>query len=110
MAEAIDTFEPGDERPIKIFFQDEARFGRICQPVKCWVPKGIRPIVPKQIIRDFIYVYSAVCPWDGESFSLLYGNMDSECMSSFLNEFSRYYKDYRTIMIMDRAGRNMSIV
>lgn len=104
MEEAIKTFEPEDQRPIKVFFQDESRFGRISQRVKCWAPKGVRPEVAQQIVRQFLYCYSAVSPWDGENFSLLYSHVDGVSMGSFLEEFSNYYKDYRNIMIMDGAG------
>lgn len=42
--------------------QDEGRFGRVNIPVSSWAPKGIRPDVPKQIVRESFYVYSAFCP------------------------------------------------
>jgi transposase len=31
-----------DTRPVKLFFQDEARFGRIDSVSSCWVPEGSR--------------------------------------------------------------------
>lgn len=91
-----------------MFFQDEARFGRICTPVKCWAPKRIRPILPKQIIRQYVYVYSAICPKDGENFSLILPECNTDSMKLFLEEFSNYYKDYRNIMIADQASWHRS--
>lgn len=104
MAVAAETFEQGDKRPLKVFFQDEARFGRMSNPVHCWVPAGIRPLVPMQRVRDYTYVYSAVCPEDGESFSLILPYANTEMMTLYLTEFSRSYKDYRVVMIMDGAS------
>lgn len=43
-------------------FQDEARFGRINHPVRCWAPKGIRPHVAAQMVYEYTYVYTAVSP------------------------------------------------
>ena len=40
-------------------FQDEARFGRINDPKRCWSPKRTRPTVGKQIIREYTYAYGA---------------------------------------------------
>ena len=36
-------------------FQDEARFGRINDPKRCWSPKRTRPTVGKQIIREYTF-------------------------------------------------------
>jgi hypothetical protein len=34
--------------------QDEGRFGRVNIPKASWAPKGIRPVVDKQIVCDVI--------------------------------------------------------
>ena len=44
-----------DTRPIKLFFQDEARFGRIDRVCSCWVPKGGRALAGNQIVREYTY-------------------------------------------------------
>ena len=35
---------------LRVMFQDEARFGRINDPKRCWCRKGFRPNVGKQIV------------------------------------------------------------
>lgn len=45
--------------------QDEARFGRINDPRRCWAPEGLRPEVSVQIVREYTYVFGAVSPHDG---------------------------------------------
>ena len=50
---------------MRIPFADEARFGRMNRPRPCWAPRGIRPEVAAQLIREYIYLYGAVCPQDG---------------------------------------------
>lgn len=98
------SFKPEDKRPVQVFFQDEARFGRINLPSRCWAPKGIRPHVPKQIVRQYIYAYSSVIPATGEVFSLLASNCNCDVMSIYLKELSKEYKKYRNIIIMDKAA------
>ena len=93
-----------DTRPIKLFFQDEARFGRIDNVCSCWVPKNKRAKVGNQIIRKYTYAYSAVCPETGESYSLILPYANTECMDIFMNELSEEFKRYRIIMAMDRAS------
>jgi transposase len=98
------SFAPGDTRPVQVFFQDEARFGRINIPVACWAPKGQRPSVSKQIVRQYIYAYSAVNPANGDIFSILAPNCNTEIMSLFMENLSEEYHDYRNVIILDKAG------
>jgi len=71
VAQIAKMFITGDERPILVLFEDEARFGRINDIRKCWAPLGIRPIVSYQVVRQFDYVFATVCPNSGETFSLI---------------------------------------
>ena len=43
-------------RYLRIMFADEARFGRINRPRRCWAPPGARPEVASQLIREYIYL------------------------------------------------------
>ena len=43
-------------------FQDEAGFGRINKPKRCWCSKKTRPSVPCHHIREYRYAYGAVEP------------------------------------------------
>lgn len=90
-------------KPLKVFFQDEARFGRINDPRRCWAPKGIRPIVPKQIIREYTYAYGAICPFDGDACYLILPAMNSACMTLFLTELSQRFPDHFLLVICDGA-------
>lgn len=70
-------------------FQDEARFGRITNPRRCWVPKGIRLVVLCQIIREYNYAYAAVSPNDGVMDSLILPEVNREVLEIFLNEVAQ---------------------
>jgi hypothetical protein len=48
-----------------VTFQDEARFGRLSDPRRCWAPAPIRPMVGVALIREYIYAFATVSPKDG---------------------------------------------
>ena len=53
--EALKSKDPQDKRPVLLMAQDEGRFGRLGQVMKAWCPKGYRPLVAKQGVRDYVY-------------------------------------------------------
>ena len=84
--------------------QDEGRFGRISTPQRCWAPRGIRPNVPNQIVREYTYAYVAVSPHDGTLDSLILPQVSEQAMSIFLREVSNRHPDEFILMVMDGAG------
>jgi hypothetical protein len=57
--------------PVVVFFEDEARFGRISREMRCWVRADMIPSVAKQMIREYIYAYAALSPQTGDCFSMI---------------------------------------
>ena len=92
---------------VLIMFQDEARFGRINAVRRCWV-RNERPTVYSQIVREYTYAYSAVCPFDGTMDSLIIDGVNSECMSIFLAEVGIRHADKTIIMFADQASWHTS--
>ena len=89
--------------PLRTMFQDEARFGRMSDPRRCWAPPGVRPRVGQQLVREFTYAYGAVSPLDGVSDFLILPYMNAEMMTLFLAKVaSRHPKEY-ILMIYDGA-------
>jgi len=106
-----------DMRGLKcsVRFEDEGRFGRITRPASCWAPKGFRPVVPQQIIREYTYAYAAVAPFEGEVDSLILPNMYATTLQVFLDVLSVRHKEQYILLIMDgapchRAGAEMLTV
>jgi len=85
-------------------FQDEAGFGRINKPKRCWCSKGIRPSVPCHHIREYVYAYGAVAPQDGELFGMIMPYTNTVCMNVFLRELSRQYPNDYILLVMDNAA------
>jgi hypothetical protein len=85
-------------------FEDEARFGRISEPHRCWAPAGVRPSVPVQMVREYEYAYAAVSPHDGVLDTLVLPQVNTEAMGVFLAEVSRRHADEFILMVLDGAG------
>lgn len=86
-----------------MFFQDEARFGRINDPRRCWAPQPCRPNVPRQLIREYTYAYGALCPFDGAACYLILPAMDGLCMTLFIEELAARYADEFLLLVYDGA-------
>lgn len=108
VAEKLAERHPDDHRPVLLFTQDEARFGRISIIRRSWAPAGIRPRSPRQVIRKFVYAYTAVCPALGKMTSLILPAANSAMMSLFLDQVSKDFADYFILMLVDRAGWHVS--
>lgn len=90
-------------KSFRLMFQDEAGFGRINKPKRCWCGDGIRPTVPCHRVREYTYAYGAVSPLDGEMVSLVLPKCNTQCMTIFLDEVSKQYPDDYILMVADNA-------
>jgi len=95
-------------KPIRLMFQDEARFGRISDPRRCWAPRPIRPMCKSLCIREYTYVYSAVEAKSGEVDSLILPYADSKCMQIFLSEVGARHAHEKMVIVLDGASGHTS--
>ena len=72
-------------------FADEARFGRMNRPRPCWAPRGVRPSVAAQLIREYIYLYGAVSPKDGRCAYLIMPTSNTDCFRAFLDALAKKF-------------------
>lgn len=85
-------------------FQDEARFGRMARPRRCWVPLPWRAVMLNGYERQFVYVYGAVSPLQGDLDWMLCGEMNTVRMGEFLGQVSRDHPDEFIVMVVDGAS------
>ena len=97
------TKEAGDERPVLILALDEGCSGRISQVKRAWAPPGMRPHVPVQVVREYVYVYAAVAPAQGQMVSLILLETSTEMMNLFLEHVSRTFPEHFIVMQVDQA-------
>ena len=75
-------------RAVRLMFQDEARFGRMVRPRRCWAPWPLRPMMCNGYEREFVYVYGAVSPLQGEFDWKICKEMNTLRMGEFLEQLS----------------------
>jgi hypothetical protein len=102
--EAVLTAQAVRERPIRLMFQDEARFGRMARIRRCWAPAPLRPVVCNGYEREFTYVYGSVSPWHGELDWSLSDKMNTAQMAAFLSQVSQAHPQEFLVMVVDGAS------
>ena len=87
----------------EFFFFDESRFGTHSKLGHGWFKKGSRSQVPMKLGFKNFYLYSAVKPISGESFSYILPKVNTICFNAYLSEMSKEYQGRKIVLIMDRA-------
>jgi transposase len=89
-------------------FFDEGRFGLRSTVMRLWAEKG--KAVTVKVMQGFknFYAYSAVCPFDGENFSLLLPGVNTDYMGIYLSQLSQSFPESKILLIMDQAGWHKS--
>lgn len=95
-------------RNVRIVFQDEARFGRMVRIRRCWSPTPLRPAVANGYERQFVYVYGAVSPLQGELDWKICPEMNTARMSEFLAQVGKAHEDEFVVMVLDGASSHKS--
>jgi transposase len=91
-----------------VFYEDEARFGRHGSERHSWTPPKLTPICKSQFVRESLYALTALSPQTGDCYSILSPYCNTEAMNTLLQSMSKHYKDYRMILIMDKAAWHLS--
>ena len=84
-------------------FCDEARFGRINKIRPCWAPPHVRPAVAAQFVRQYTYLYGAVCPQDGSCAYLVMPAPDTACFQIFLDALAKKFPRDDILLVLDGA-------
>jgi len=84
---------------------DECRLGLLPIHRRVWALKGTRPRVDVYPRYQWLYVYAAIEPTRGRTFSMIWSTVNLEAMQYWLNEFSRALDaDEHALLVMDGAG------
>jgi len=97
------------DRRLRVYFQDEARFGQQGTTTNVWASKGSRPTAVRQTEYEYLWVLGAVCPETGRSEGLLSPRLNTDVVQAFLDEFSRTIAaDEQAVLLWDGAGFHTS--
>lgn len=89
---------------MRIFFQDESRFGLITEGRRKITLKGVKPIGKRRYERKSFYVYGAIEPKTGKSMFLELPSLNSVMFQVFLEEMSKEYKYGLNVIYLDRGS------
>lgn len=96
--------EHSDKR-LRVYFQDEARFGQQGTTTNVWAPTGSRPTAIRQTEYEYLWVLGVVCPETGHAEGLLSPQLNTKVINTFLQLFSQTIPpDEHAVMIWDGAG------
>jgi transposase len=90
-------------RAIRVFSEDESRFGLLPLRKRRITGKGVKPVGAVQHRFESFYVYGAVEPKTGESFFLELPWLNAQNFQVFLDEFSSMYRDTLNIIVLDNG-------
>lgn len=76
-------------KQIRLFFQDEAKFGQKGRPCHRWWLRGCRPGGPRRSAPCIRLPFAAVEPATGRDFCLVLPVVSTAAMSGFLRRFLR---------------------
>jgi transposase len=101
--QAIADEHPDDD--VRIYFEDEARFGTQGTITRVWAPRGSRPRAVRQNGREWLYVLMAVCAATGTASALIMPELNTEVVNLFLGQFSgELPAGVHAVLIWDGAG------
>jgi transposase len=105
--QAIATEHPG--KRLRVYFQDESRFGQQGTTTNVWAQRGSRPTAIRQTEYQYLWVLGAVCPETGHAEGLLSPQLNTKIVNIFLNLFSRTIPEgEHAVMVWDGAGFHTS--
>jgi len=68
----------------------------------------MRPHVPVQVVREYVYVYAAVAPAQGQTVSLILPETSTAMMNLFLEQASHTFPEHFIVMQVDQASWHRS--
>ena len=93
------------DKRLRVYFQDESRFGQQGTLTNVWARKGSRPTAIRQTEYQYLWVIGAVCPETGHAEGLLSPQLNAKIVNEFLAQFARTLPaDEQAVMIWDGAG------
>jgi transposase len=94
---------------IRIYFEDESRFGQQGTTTTVWARRGTRPTAVRQTEYEYLWVLGVVCPETGRAEGLLSPRLNTDIINIFLGEFSKTVPaEEHTVLLWDGAGFHTS--
>jgi hypothetical protein len=93
------------DKPLEVWFQDEARVGQQGTLTRIWARRGSRPRAPRDTRYEWAYLFGAVCPARGVAAGLVLPFADTPAMNAHLAEIARTVAPgAHAVLVLDGAG------
>lgn len=103
----ISAAHPG--RRLRVYFEDECRFGQQGTLTRVWSERGSRPTAVRQTEYGYLWVLGVVCPETGHAEGLLSPRLNTTVVNLFLEQFSGTVPEgEHAVLIWDGAGFHTS--
>jgi transposase len=97
------------DKRLRVYWQDESRFGQQGTTTNVWAPSGSRPTAIRQTEYEYLWVIGAVCPETGRAEGLLSPQLNTKIVNVFLAQFAASLPaDEHAVIIWDGAGFHAS--
>jgi hypothetical protein len=101
--------EQARDKPIEVWWQDEARVGQQGTLTRVWAQRGSRPRAVRDHRFTSAYLFGAVCPARGTGAAVIMPHVNIEAMNEHLAEISRCVAvGAIALLILDGAGWHRS--
>ena len=97
--------EHAHQKPIELWWQDEARVGQQGTLTRVWAERGSRPSAPRDQRRESAYIFGAVCPRRDLGAALVLPYANAQAMNLHLDEISsQVTQGSHAVLLLDGAG------
>lgn len=97
------------DKPLEVWFQDEARIGQKGTLTRVWARIGSRPRAPRDTRYQWAYIFGAVCPQRAIGAALVLPYVNRQAMNLHLQEISRAVAPgAHAVLVLDGAGWHTS--
>jgi transposase len=95
---------PTNSPPVRVFSQDESRFGLLTVRRRRLTARGVQPVGSVQHVFEWLYVYGAVEPTTGERFFLELPHLNAESLQLFVEAFAQAFAESLNLLLLDNSG------
>ena len=99
---------PWPARPVRVWTQDESRFGLITILRRRLTLRGVKPRAPYQHELQSFMLYGSVEPLTGESFFLELPGLDASLFQVFLDHFAQDVAAALNLLVLDQAPAHIA--
>ena len=92
-----------DFQSVRLFSQDETRYGLLPVMSKRITLPGIKPVAKIDYSYESVYLYGAVEPQTGERFFLEFSHLTADCFQIFMNKFSETFPASLNLLVLDNG-------